>query len=205
MTSLTQWTWVWVSSRHWWWTGKPGALHSMGSQSQTQLSNWTEVNCGLKQLFKARDNVHSGAEPPWPTVHAISSRPHNLQWILQTSTVIMRPLSIKANHTECCFPQSPVRQDGKWLNRWGDWSLSHKHFCVQHGHFDSLMLLFSSEHRILWLYLLWPCQALCSVMSWQKRVFPVMQRICRTAAHGFWIYQKALKTHIWFFWLWAFH
>ena len=26
MASLTQWTWVWGSSRHWWWTGKPGKL-----------------------------------------------------------------------------------------------------------------------------------------------------------------------------------
>ena len=26
MASLTQWTWVWVSSRSWLWTGKPGVL-----------------------------------------------------------------------------------------------------------------------------------------------------------------------------------
>ena len=32
MASLTQWTWVWVSSRSWWWTGKPGMLQSLGSQ-----------------------------------------------------------------------------------------------------------------------------------------------------------------------------
>ena len=32
MASLTQWTWVWASSRSWWWTGKPGMLQSMGSQ-----------------------------------------------------------------------------------------------------------------------------------------------------------------------------
>ena len=38
------WTWVWASSRSWWWTGKPGVLQSMGSQSQTQLSDWTELN-----------------------------------------------------------------------------------------------------------------------------------------------------------------
>ena len=30
--SLTQWTWVWVSSRSWWWTGRPGVLKSMGLQ-----------------------------------------------------------------------------------------------------------------------------------------------------------------------------
>ena len=33
MTSRTQWTWVWVSSGSWWWTGKPGVLQSTGSQS----------------------------------------------------------------------------------------------------------------------------------------------------------------------------
>ena len=32
MVSLTQWTWVWVSSGIWWRTGKPGVLQSVGSQ-----------------------------------------------------------------------------------------------------------------------------------------------------------------------------
>ena len=32
MASLTRWTWVWASSRSWWWTGKPGVLQSMGWQ-----------------------------------------------------------------------------------------------------------------------------------------------------------------------------
>ena len=32
MASPTQWTWVWVNSRSWWWTGKPAVLQSMGSQ-----------------------------------------------------------------------------------------------------------------------------------------------------------------------------
>ena len=42
MASLIRWTWVWASSRSWWWTGKPGVLQSMGSQSRTQLAelNW---------------------------------------------------------------------------------------------------------------------------------------------------------------------
>ena len=30
MASLTQWAWVWSSSRRWWRTGKPGMLQSMG-------------------------------------------------------------------------------------------------------------------------------------------------------------------------------
>ena len=32
MASLTQWTWVWVNSRRWWWTGRPGVLQFMGLQ-----------------------------------------------------------------------------------------------------------------------------------------------------------------------------
>ena len=35
VASLTQWTWVWVSSGSWWWTGRPGVLQSMGSQRVT--------------------------------------------------------------------------------------------------------------------------------------------------------------------------
>ena len=42
--SPTQWTWVWVGSGSCWWTGRPGVLQFMGSQSQTRLSDWTELN-----------------------------------------------------------------------------------------------------------------------------------------------------------------
>ena len=44
MASLTQWISVWASSGSWWWTGKPGMLQSMESQSRTWLSDWTELN-----------------------------------------------------------------------------------------------------------------------------------------------------------------
>ena len=47
MASPTQWTWIWVNSGSWWWTGRPGVLQSMGSQRVghewvTEL-NWTET------------------------------------------------------------------------------------------------------------------------------------------------------------------
>ena len=44
MASPTQWTWLWVNSRCWQLTGKPGVLQPMGLRSQTRLSNWTELN-----------------------------------------------------------------------------------------------------------------------------------------------------------------
>ena len=44
MASPTRWTWVWVNSGSWWWTGMPGMLYSMGSQRvghdwATELNN----------------------------------------------------------------------------------------------------------------------------------------------------------------------
>ena len=42
MASPSQWTWVWVNSGSWWWTGRPGMLQSMGvTKIWTQLSDWT--------------------------------------------------------------------------------------------------------------------------------------------------------------------
>ena len=52
MASPTQWTWVWVNSRSWWWTARPGVLQFMGLQWvqhdwETEL-NWTELLFILK-------------------------------------------------------------------------------------------------------------------------------------------------------------
>ena len=49
MASLTQWTWVWVDCRCWWWTGRPGVLQFMGSQRTGH--NWvTELTDGKTWL-----------------------------------------------------------------------------------------------------------------------------------------------------------
>ena len=50
MASPTQWTWVWVDSRSWWWTGRPGVLWLMGSQrvGHDWLSNWTDGSWKIK-------------------------------------------------------------------------------------------------------------------------------------------------------------
>ena len=43
MASRTQWTWVWVNSGRWWWTGRPGVLWFMWLQSVRH--DWaTELN-----------------------------------------------------------------------------------------------------------------------------------------------------------------
>ena len=43
MASPTRWTWVWVNSRSWWWTGRPG-VQMVGHNWATEL-NWTDVQC----------------------------------------------------------------------------------------------------------------------------------------------------------------
>ena len=50
MASPTQWTWVWVNSRSWRWTGRPGVLQSMGLQRVGH--DWATE---LKEEYKERD------------------------------------------------------------------------------------------------------------------------------------------------------
>ena len=59
MASPTRWTWVWVNSGSWWWTGRRGVLWFMGSQRVGH--DWTELNwkgerdsCRLKKELKIR-------------------------------------------------------------------------------------------------------------------------------------------------------
>ena len=72
MASLTRWTWVWVDSGSWWWTGRPGVLWFMGLQRVghdwvTELiclaalglscNMWT-LSCGVWDLV------------PWPGIES---------------------------------------------------------------------------------------------------------------------------------------
>ena len=54
MASPTRWTWAWVNSGSWWWTGRSGMLGFMGSQGVghdwvTEL-NWTYIHSMKKYL-----------------------------------------------------------------------------------------------------------------------------------------------------------
>ena len=57
MASPTWWTWVWASSRSWWWTAKPGLLQSVGSQRirhdwATELTGWISIVISTKKGSK---------------------------------------------------------------------------------------------------------------------------------------------------------
>ena len=60
MASPTQWTWVWVNSGSWWWTGRPGVLRFVGSQRvghdwAIEL-NWTDLKlAGTFQTIRGEE------------------------------------------------------------------------------------------------------------------------------------------------------
>ena len=58
MASLTPWMWVWINSRSWWWTGRPGVLQSVGSQrvgndwvTELNWRNWIQVSSAASRLL----------------------------------------------------------------------------------------------------------------------------------------------------------
>ena len=50
MASQTQWTWVWVNSGSWWWTGRPGVLRFMRSH-RVRDDRVTELNWGFHCIY----------------------------------------------------------------------------------------------------------------------------------------------------------
>ena len=79
LTWLTQWTWVWVNSGSWWWTGKPGMLWSMelqrvGHDLATELNWWLP----FWQMWDSISLWFSFAFPWWSVVLSIFSC---VQWL----------------------------------------------------------------------------------------------------------------------------
>ena len=60
MASSTRWTWVWVDSGIWWWTGRPGVLLFLGSQriehNWVTEMNWTES--GRNKIYEQTNHKH---------------------------------------------------------------------------------------------------------------------------------------------------
>ena len=92
MASLTRWTWVWVNSRRWWWTGRPGVLWFMGSQRvrhdwATEL-NWAELWTWLdlcdyhKQWTSLQMISASHSHPQAWSLPSLNSRHHRTELML---------------------------------------------------------------------------------------------------------------------------
>ena len=58
MASPTQWTWVWVDSGSWWWTGRPGVLWFMGLQ-RVRYDWATELNWKINIILMSSPSLLS--------------------------------------------------------------------------------------------------------------------------------------------------
>ena len=64
MARLTRWTWVWVSSRSWWWTEKHVCPRDHKKSDMTEQLNWTEFPLlGIQGL--AAEGLRGGLMPLW--------------------------------------------------------------------------------------------------------------------------------------------
>ena len=68
MALPTRWTWVWVNSGSWWWTGRPGVLQFMESQRvghdwATEL-NWTDWIIKKAREFQKKTSISASPNMP---------------------------------------------------------------------------------------------------------------------------------------------
>jgi len=76
MASPTRWTWVWVNSGSWWWTGRPGMLRFMGSQRvghdwATEL-NWVSHFIYTTSLIAIHPSIQLKLLPISATVNNVA-------------------------------------------------------------------------------------------------------------------------------------
>ena len=110
----TRWTWVWVNSGRWWWTGRPGVLWFMGSQRighdwATEL-NWTELWCWIRLLRvpwtarRSNQSILKEVNPEYPL--------EGLMLTLQYSDYLMQRADSLGK------TQMPGKKEGKRRSRW---------------------------------------------------------------------------------------
>ena len=147
IASPTQWTWVWVDSGSWWWTGRPGMLQFMGSQRvdhdwATEL-NWMNLNLqGLRVAHFCLGvfGLHGPPQHCWTKVTLKLTWPlcYHCQKPLTTT-----PFSTPTNHLKPTFQQEFSLSCG-----YKNWLLTHKNcqpslacqeLCAQSAHFISAL------------------------------------------------------------------
>ena len=98
MASPTQWTWVWVNSRSWWWTVRPGVLQSMG---------WQKVGHGWTT---ARDQAHVSCIARWILNNWTTLKSHPLLIFVLNVGIGLHPCVLSVSAFALCsgWPTGPV-------------------------------------------------------------------------------------------------
>ena len=121
MASPTWWTWVWVNSRNWWWTGRPGMLQSMGSQRVRH--NWVTEQQDIYLLsFQSLSRVWLFATP-WTIARQASlsitnsqspPKPMSIESVMPVSVIRCCPLLLcpQSFPASGSFPMSQLFASG---------------------------------------------------------------------------------------------
>ena len=106
MASPTRWTWVWVNSRSWWWTGRSGVLEFMGSQRVghdwvTEL-NWRMII--LSEVGALSQSTCSGVD----CYSAPSPLQIHMDWCIHSVFTLKREpdLVMSVKHRQCGVNES---------------------------------------------------------------------------------------------------
>ena len=102
---MTQQTWVWINSRSWWWTGRPGVLQSMGSQRVRH--DWvTELNSpgdhpepGIESAGSPALQAYSLPSEPPEKPHLALNRTAIKWWCLNSFQEVFSPRICAFNHS----------------------------------------------------------------------------------------------------------
>ena len=124
MASWTQWTWVWVNSGSWWWTGRPGILQSM--RLQWVGHDWaTELfwdHCHLYH-WTQRTEVNSYFLLPLPHINekSILCLYFWLAWVLKAIEWWEKAVVFKMGDKCTCFGNLQNEGLRKWSSfGWGE-------------------------------------------------------------------------------------
>ena len=126
MASLTRWTWIWVNSGSWWWTGRPGVLWFMGLQRvghdwATQLTKLGASNWNWSQRFLAEGDISIhlplwSEHPPTGTISPIVNLYSRLEQLRITYLL------------DCCASMSLKTHKCKMSPSWNHYLLRPKYF-----------------------------------------------------------------------------
>ena len=110
MASPTQWIWVWVNSRSWWWTGRPGVLQSMGLQRAGR--DWaTELNW-LSRMLCASD-IETGVVTVTVLFVSVTWQEHR-QWQRRGTSDLVSIHSIRSSRRWIIFFPSQLEDPGRF-------------------------------------------------------------------------------------------
>ena len=102
MASSTWWTWLWASSRSWWWTGKPGMLQSMGSKFSS-----------VTQSCPTLCNPMKHSTPGFPVHHQL---PEFIQTHLHWVSNVIQPSHPLSSPAPPAFNLSQHQGLSKWVS-----------------------------------------------------------------------------------------